>query len=63
VTNKEREILAARLAQIDSRRAELEMVLASLPPRARLREDMEAELRALWRARLEIAEQLDRRAA
>jgi hypothetical protein len=31
--NKERQILGARLAKIDRRRAELEVVMSSLPPR------------------------------
>jgi hypothetical protein len=49
MTNKDREILEGHLAEIDRRRAELEMVLATLPPDPYRcdRQDLEAELRRL----------------
>jgi hypothetical protein len=61
---KQQEILSARLANIDRRRAELEIVLSTLPPDAHSccgcpRQELEEELNALWRYRLEIAEQLN----
>jgi hypothetical protein len=60
---KEQEILSASLAEIDRRCAELEMVLSTLPPDAQCccgcqREELEAELSALWRFRLELDRQL-----
>jgi hypothetical protein len=65
LTNKEREILQGQLAAIDRRRAELEIVLASVAPEghhcfgcAGSRQELEAELRDLWRHRLTLAEQL-----
>jgi hypothetical protein len=58
MTNKDREIAACRLAEIDRRRAELEMVLTTLPPSTAQHEQLEAELAALWRYRVEIVGQL-----
>jgi hypothetical protein len=63
MTNKDREILEGHLAEIDRRRAELEMVLGTLPPDPYRcdRQDLEAELRGLWSLRAEIAAQLNPR--
>jgi hypothetical protein len=58
MTNKEREILAATLAEIDRRHAELEYVLQSLPPRSPLREDLQTQLAELWRYRAQLAKQI-----
>ena len=53
--NQEREILKARLREIDLRRSQLEAVLATLPnmPRRFDREELESELGTLWQARAE----------
>jgi hypothetical protein len=72
MTDRVREILGAQLVEIDRRRAELECMLASLPPANPHscccdchRQDLEDELRDLWRARVALAEQIrpPRRAA
>ena len=62
MTNKDRQILEAQMAAIDRRRAELEFVLTTLPRAVpyccdHVREQVETELRDLWRYRLEITEQ------
>lgn len=62
--HQEREILEMRLRSLDRRRAELEMVLSTLPPDTHCcgdprREEVEAELSSLWKNRLEIAEKLN----
>jgi hypothetical protein len=55
---KGQEILSARLAYIARRRAELEMVLSTLPHMQQCcdheREELEAELAALWRYRASL---------
>lgn len=63
MTNKDREILEGHLAEIDRRRAELEMVLGTLPPDPYRcdRQELEADLRGLWSLRLELAEGLNPR--
>jgi hypothetical protein len=59
--NQEREMLEARLREIDLRRSTLEAVLATLPntPQRLDREELEIELRDLWLARLALAERLN----
>lgn len=63
MTNKDREILEGHLAEIDRCRAELEMVLGTLPPDPYRcdRQELEADLRGLWSLRLELAEGLNPR--
>jgi hypothetical protein len=60
MTNKDREIAAMRLAEIDRRRAELEIVLSHLPntPQRLDRDELETELAHLWRYRAQIAQLL-----
>jgi hypothetical protein len=61
---KEQQMLGARLAVIDRRRAEIEFMLSTMPLNTRCcdggcqREELESELRGLWRFRLALAEQL-----
>ena len=61
MTNTERAQLEARLAEIDRRRATLEMVISTLPPTPHhcedcedQREQLEAELRGLRSLRAEL---------
>jgi hypothetical protein len=63
MTPTQRQTLEMELATIDRRRAELEMVLSTLPPDTHhccdpRREEFEAELSSLWQHRQEIAEEL-----
>jgi hypothetical protein len=51
------------LADIDRRRAEIELVLGSVSPACTdYRDELESELAGLWRLRRELAEQLRPRA-
>ena len=52
----DREMLEFELQRIDRRRAELELVLSTLPPD--YHQDLEDELRELWLARVEVTKQL-----
>jgi hypothetical protein len=61
MTDKERQVLEGQLAEIDRRRAELEIVLGTIPLNRYDRQELEAELRGLWSLRLELAEQLSPR--
>ena len=61
MTDKERQVLEGQLAEIDRRRAELEIVLGSIPPNRYDHQELEAELLGLWSLRLELAERLNPR--
>jgi hypothetical protein len=61
MTDKERQVLEGQLAEIDRHRAELEIVLSTIPPNRYDRQELEAELRGLWSLRLELAERLNPR--
>jgi hypothetical protein len=53
---KEQQALERDIADIDRRRAELEMVIGARPPDCRA--ELEDELAGLWRLRRALAEQL-----
>jgi hypothetical protein len=61
MNDKERQVLEGQLAEIDRRRAELDIVLGTIPPNRYDRQELEAELRGLWSFRLELAERLSPR--
>jgi hypothetical protein len=67
MSNQEQKQLEMKVAEIDRRRAQLEMVLNALRPdtqhccRDRRREEIEVELSNLWRHRIEIAEDISLR--
>jgi hypothetical protein len=65
MTDLERQMLEAQLAEIDPRRSELEFVLETLPLNTQCCdgdcqcEELEIELRDLWAIRTEILGQLN----
>jgi hypothetical protein len=59
MTERDRQIAAHCLAEIDKRRAELELVASTYSPQDVRREEIEHELAALWRARLAVTEGLN----
>ena len=62
--NKERQMLEGQLAEIDLRRSVIENLLSGMPhdpehcDGSRHRQELEAEMRCLWIARVEIARRL-----